>query len=200
MVRLSRPKSLDDSLVDGVRERSNAAFSAVYRLVASELLSFANGMLRDRGAAEDVVQQAFLELARAAPTIKGDGRALRAWLFRSVRFGCLDEIRRRERRPEYPSDEVPDTPVALDHHEGDPALLEALQRLSERHRSIIVLRHVVGHTVDEIAAILESNRTAIYAASARAEQRLRKELLRVESRSVAASQQTDDHTVDREES
>ena len=194
MVLLNRPRTLDDSLVDGIRERSDAAFSTVYQLVASELVSFANGMLHDRGAAEDAVQQAFLELARAAPEIKGDGNSLRAWLYRSVRFGCLDEIRRRQQRPEQPTERLPETPSPQESDDGDPDLLSALQRLGERHRSILVLRHVIGYSVDEIADIMQSNRTAIYAASARAERRLRRELESVESHRSAASQRTEDQT------
>ena len=157
-------------------------------------------MLRDLGAAEDTVQQAFLELARAAPSIKGDGRSLRAWLYRSVRFSCLDEIRRRKRRPEQPTNHLPDRGVDDAVLEGDPALQEALLRLGERHRSILVLRHVIGFSVDEIAQILDSNRTAIYAASSRAERRLRRELLSVESGDAAASQPSEGHADSREAS
>ena len=187
---MTQPRTLDDSLVDGVRARSEQAFATVYQLVASDLLSFANGMLRDRGAAEDAVQQAFLELARAAPTIKGDGRSLRAWLYRSVRFSCLDEIRRRKRRPEQPTGELPERGVDDGVLEGDPLLQEALMKLGERHRAILVLRHVIGCSVDEVAQILGSNRTAIYAASARAERRLRRELAGVESGADPASEQS----------
>jgi RNA polymerase sigma-70 factor (ECF subfamily) len=185
---LNHPRHLDDALVDGIRARSESAFATVYRLVASDLLTFAHGMLHDKGAAEDAVQQAFLELARAAETIEGNGRSLRAWLYRSVRFSCLDEIRRRRRRPERPTDELPDRGVDDPHVEKDPLLRAALLRLSERHRAILVLRHVLGFSIDEIASILGSNRTAVYAAGARAARRLRSELVGVESRASAASQ------------
>ena len=148
-------------------------------------------MLRDRGAAEDAVQQAFLELARAAHTIKGDGASLRAWLYRSVRFSCLDELRRRKRRPEQPTEVLPEHATIVAGDDGDPALHEALMRLGERHRTILVLRHVVGRSVDDVASILGSNRTAVYAASARAERRLRRELSSVESRLHATSEQID---------
>ncbi|MDJ0923737.1 MAG: sigma-70 family RNA polymerase sigma factor [Acidimicrobiia bacterium] len=185
---MSHSRVLDDRLVDGVRARSEKAFAAVYQLLASDLLSFANGMLRDIGAAEDAVQQAFLELARAAPTIKGDARSLRAWLYRSVRFSCLDEIRRRKRRPERPTSELPEVGVDDNAFHGDPSLQDSLSRLSERHRTILILRHVIGFSVDEIARILDTNRTSVYAASARAERRLRRELANVESRGSAASQ------------
>ena len=185
---MSDPRAWDETLVDGIRNRTESAFAAVYRLIASDLLSFANGILRDRGAAEDAVQQAFLELARAAPTIRGDARSLRAWLYRSVRFSCLDELRRRRRRPERPTDALPERGVTDPVLDGDPELHEALLRLNERHRSILVLRHVIGCSVDEIALILGTNRTALYAASARAERRLRRELGAVESEAAASSQ------------
>lgn len=63
---MSRADEALDDLIDGIRHRSEEAFSAVYRLTADGLASYAFGMLHDRPAAEDAVQQAFLELTRAA--------------------------------------------------------------------------------------------------------------------------------------
>ena len=177
----------NDELVDGIRERSEGAFTTVYRLASSDLLSFASGMLHDRGAAEDAVQQAFMELAHAAPGIKGDGRSLGAWLYRSVRFSCLDELRRRRRHPEDPAARLPDPGMDDDVELPDPDLRDALMELTERQRAIIVLRYAIGVPVDDIASILHTNRTAVYAASARAERRLRKLLNAVEFAAAAAS-------------
>lgn len=176
-----------DELVDGIRHRSEEAFSAVYALTANGLASYANGMLRDRLAAEDAVQQAFLELTRAAPNLRGDGRSLRAWLYRSVRFNCLDEIRRRKRHPEMVTHAIPDAGYVDDIDLPDPVLQQALLALSERHRSLLVLRHVVGLSAEEVAAVMETNRTSVYAATARAERRLRHLLEGVESESAPAS-------------
>ena len=176
-----------DEHVDGVRSRSEEAFSAVYALTANSLASYANGMLRDRLAAEDTVQQAFLELARAAPNLRGDGRSLRAWLYRSVRYSCLDEIRRRERRPEVVTDQVPDAGYHDEIDLPDPALQAMLLALTERQRSLLVLRHVVGLSGAQVAKAMGTNRTAVYAATARAERRLRQLLEGVESEHVATS-------------
>ena len=184
---MTRAKDALDEHVDGVRSRSEEAFSAVYTLMANGLASYANGMLRDRLAAEDSVQQAFLELARAAPSLRGDGRSLRAWLYRSVRYSCLDEIRRRERRPEVVTDQVPDAGYRDEIDLPDPALQAALLALSERQRSLLVLRHVVGLPAAEVAQVMQSNRSAVYAATARAERRLRKLLEGVESGTSPAS-------------
>lgn len=134
-------------------------------------------MLRNRVAAEDAVQQAFLELVGAAPELRGDGRSLRVWLFRSVRFTCLDELRRRSRRPEQLTDRLPEASSAksIDHEESamDPNLEAALGRLSDRQRSLVMLRHVAGMSPEEIARVSRTNRSAIYAALSRAEKRLR---------------------------
>lgn len=182
-----------DDLVAGVRSRSDAAFADVYRLTGDPLASFAYSMLRDRQAAEDAVQQAFLELVRAAPSIKGDGRSLRAWLFRSVRFTCLDEIRRRGRRPETPTASMPESVDAYAEVQTpglDPDLENALSQLTERQRSLLALRHVVGLSGSETAEIMGMSRAAAYAATARAEKQLRKLLESVESVRPVASHPT----------
>ncbi len=188
----SRSEDLD-ALVGGIRERSERAFADLHRVMADRLVSYAFGMLRDRQAAEDAVQQAFLELAGSGPSFRGDGRALRAWMYRAVRFNCLDEVRRRTRRPEQPTADLPDT-VAVDTEIDmgfDPELEEALGQLNEQQRSIIVLKHVLGFSGDEIAVILDSNRAAVYASGARAERRLKKILTPVESTGAATSQQVE---------
>lgn len=165
-----------DEIMNGIRTRNEAAFATAYRHTASGLASFAVGMVDDRRFAEDAVQQAFLELVQAAPNIKGDGRSLRAWLFRSVRFTCIDELRRRARRPEHLAASVPDVgveppPAALD---TDPALAAAMGQLTSRQRTLLALRHIVGMNGNEIAQVVGSNRAAVYAATKRAERQLRK--------------------------
>ena len=67
---------------------------------------------------------------------------------------------------------MPDRGFEDDFDDGDPELAAALARINDRHRAILVLRHVIGLSFDEIAQVLGTNRTAVYAASARAERRL----------------------------
>ena len=66
-----------DRWVDGIRRGSNDAYRAVYDQTASDLLSFANGLVRNRASAEDAVQQAFLELVASAHRFRGGGESLR---------------------------------------------------------------------------------------------------------------------------
>lgn len=167
-----------DPHVEGIRDRSEDAFRAVYEMTVDDLVSFAFGMLGDRGAAEDVVQQTFVELIRAAPRIKGRGLSLRAWLFRSVRYGCLDEYRRRSRRPEDLRGDLPEPMIEVDPLAGhlDADLEKALASLSRRHRTVVILRHVVGMSGQEIASVMGTTRKAAYAVLNRAEMNLRSAL------------------------
>lgn len=164
-----------DLHVQGIRDRTDQAFRAVYDALADDLLSFAYGMVSDKRTAEDIVQQSFVELVRSAHKIRGEGRSLRAWLFRSVRYGCMDEYRRRARRPEIPHDVLPETTLDVDPLENhlDPVVEEALASLSKRHRTVVVLRHVSGLSGDEIADVLGTTRRAAYAVLSRAEANLR---------------------------
>lgn len=156
------------------------AFTELYEHMAERLFRFAYRMLRDRGSAEDAVQHAFLELVRARPELDED-RSLEAWMFKSVRFTCLDEIRRRSRRPEVPSERLPETGVEDVVLLVDHELERALSALTPEQQEVLHLKHVEGYDGAEIAEIIDSNRTAVYAMAARAETRLKKLLDPVES-------------------
>ena len=176
-VTSTEPHPLDRQM-DGLRDRSEDAFRVVYEHLADDLVSFAYGMVSDRRTAEDIVQQAFVELVKGAPKIKGDGRALKAWMYRAVRFGCLDEYRRRTRRPERPVESLPEVVVAdesIEHH-LEPELEAALGQLTKRHRTAVLLRHVVGMSGEEIASVLKVSRRAAYSTLHRAEENLRQAL------------------------
>lgn len=170
------PDSDLDALLSGVRRGAPEAFADLYTKLADDLNSFAYGMLRDSRAAEDAVQQAFLELVRGAPKIRGDGRSLRSWLYKSVRFRCLDELRRRRRRPETLVGDFLDAdhPAVEDRVlEFDHELEAALAQLTPDQRAVLYLRHVAGLSGQETAKAMRSTRAAVFATAARAERRLR---------------------------
>lgn len=155
--------------------------------MGDRLFAFAHRMLRHRNDAEDAVQHAFLEFVRARPNLH-EIRSIEAWLFKSVRFTCLDEVRRRGRRPEAPTDQLPEVP-SFDPVLGsvDPELESAIAQLTDEQVHVIHLKHVEGYDGDEIAEIMGSSRAAVYAMASRAESRLKKLLDPVESSATETS-------------
>jgi RNA polymerase sigma factor (sigma-70 family) len=97
--------SESDALLEGVRRRAPDAFRRLYQDNARGLKSFAHSFLRDPASAEDAVQHAFLDLVKSAA---GLHTSPRAWLYKAVRYRCLDELRRRKRRREALFAEVPE--------------------------------------------------------------------------------------------
>jgi RNA polymerase sigma-70 factor, ECF subfamily len=119
------------------------------------LVNLAYQMLGDIGEAEDVVQEAFLRLARTPP---GEVDDVRGWLTVVAGRLCLDQVRSARARREYPGDAEaleasrplnqspypdPADRATLDDEVRD-ALLEVLRRLSPGERVAFVLHDVFG--------------------------------------------------------
>ena len=177
-------------MAQGLARGAPDAYDRLYEAVADRLYAFAYRFLDDQQDAEDAVQQAFLELAQTSRSRDGEvptgGRSLEAWLFASVRFTCIDIVRRRARRPEVPHDRVPEVGDAVEDETRyaiglDPALERALSQLTPEQRQLIHLRFVEGLDGQQIADIMDSNRVAVYAMGARAQRRLKNLLTRIEA-------------------
>jgi RNA polymerase sigma-70 factor (ECF subfamily) len=139
--------------------------AAAWRADRAYLIDLAYRMLGDIGAAEDVVQEAFLRLDLVEP---GEVRDPRGWLTVVTSRLCLDRIRSAHNRRERPSDTAwldnalslgrqtvvdPADRVTLDDEVSD-ALLILLQRLSPAERVSFVLHDVFQLPFDQVAEIL----------------------------------------------
>jgi RNA polymerase sigma-70 factor (ECF subfamily) len=117
------------------------------------LVAFARTMLGDLDAARDLVQEAAAR-ALAARRVPEDPPAYRAWMFRIVRNGALDELRRSRQQT------VPEPP-AIDLWRFDDARIakitieQGLAALSPANREIIALIDIAGFRYCEAADILE---------------------------------------------
>jgi RNA polymerase sigma-70 factor (ECF subfamily) len=148
------------ALLVRVAAGDRAALRAVYVRQSTRLFGIAMAILRDRSAAADVMQDAFLRVwQRAGQFDAGRGDAS-VWLSSIVRYAALDVARRRGR--EMPSDDpdLGDRPVDADALDllaaaEDGARLRAcLDRLEPNNRQGIVLAFVHGLSHPEIAARL----------------------------------------------
>ena len=79
-------------LLASLRTGDQAAFDAIFRLHYAPIVGFAQGLLRDRAAAEDVAQEVMLELWRRRSEVAIQ-ESLRAYLLRAVRNRSLNQLR-----------------------------------------------------------------------------------------------------------
>ncbi len=177
-----------DRLVPRLRAGEEAAFTALYERLVDQLATFAHGQLRDKAAAEDVVQEAFLQFVRNAESFDGDGRQVASWLYRAVRNKCIDRSRSAASRYEadvevLPSDGELEPPAsaALMEATFDPVVAAALDSLTEEQRSVLLLREIDGLDYAEIAEVLGTTRRAAYSAASRARSAMRAALSAAEN-------------------
>jgi RNA polymerase sigma-70 factor, ECF subfamily len=129
------------------------AFIAMIRQYDRPLRSLVFRLMGGRDAMDDVLQDVYLRAYRALPTFRGDATA-GTWLYRIAYNVCIDELRRRQRRPGIGLDEVAEEPdPAIDPSDlaalrGDVA--EALAQLPVDQRAAVLL--VDAHGFDYVRA------------------------------------------------
>jgi len=122
---LSQAGGLDDAtLARAAAAGDRSAFAAIYDRYADRLHDFCVGMLRDRDAAADCVQDVFVTAATKLVQLREPDR-LRSWLYAIARSEALARIRDRKR--EMPSEELPDMPTA----EADLPTMAARSELAD---------------------------------------------------------------------
>jgi RNA polymerase sigma-70 factor (ECF subfamily) len=141
----------------GATLNDEAGIRAAYAAHGSELYGFAVKCLGDAQLAEEAVQETFLRAWRAADRYDATVASLRTWLFAIMRNVVVDLARARAARPRLVGDEPPDRPVA---DELDRVMLawqveEALRRIGEDHRRVLVEVYYRGRPYAEVAAELE---------------------------------------------
>lgn len=133
--------------------------TAMYRVAASYL----------RGEADrlDAVSEAIAKGWEKRGTLR-DERLFSTWMTRILIRECIN-IQRRQRRM-TPVDTLPERAT----EEMEPSgLEEAIDRLPQRQRTMVVLHYVEGYDVREVAAMMTTTKSAVCAGLSRARKRLR---------------------------
>jgi len=121
--------------------------------------AYVAGLVRDRGAAEEVTAAAFERALTRRSSYKPDRGSPRAWLFGIARNAAYDELRRRGRAgPAADDPPVEDTTADAAVRRADLSI--ALAGLSQDERELIALKFEAGLANADIGAVLgisESN-------------------------------------------
>ncbi len=145
-----------DAVADDADADAEAAFTAYVRERRASLYATAYHLTGDRYEAEDLLQSALFSTYRAWSRIS-DKAALGGYLRRTMTNLHISAWRRRKLN-EYPTEELPETAGDQDAMRGTElrtVLWQALARLPELQRTMLVLRYYEGRTDPEIAEILD---------------------------------------------
>ena len=155
------------------------AIRFLYLRYKDNVYGYVLSILRDAHEAEDVTQTVFIKLISAIHRYEPRQVPFTAWILKVARNVALDSL--RQRRP-VPCEEVIESSRAADDssHDRRWGLQQALETLTEEHREVVVLRHLVGLSPGEIADRMGRTESSIHGLHHRARLALRRELIRGE--------------------
>lgn len=188
VLRLSNPWERADG---AVRNRQDE-FEEVALPHSRTLLRVAFRLTVDSASAEDLVQETFLLAWRSFHQFER-GTNARAWLFRILFNAFYGQGRKLRSVPPLVSLDAPDASGAEPVGTASLPLADfaevsqALARLSQEHRTVLLLGVVEGFTCEEISGILRVPIGTVMSRLSRARQALRVQLAPAASNSRAAS-------------
>ncbi|MFY9748534.1 MAG: sigma-70 family RNA polymerase sigma factor [Acidobacteriaceae bacterium] len=151
----------DSALVERIMAGEEDALSALYDRYAGMLFAMLVRILKDTSAAEEVLQDLFLQLWRGASRFDSSRGSLPAWLLVIGRNRALSRLRRPERREilEDPEEFSLESVPSAGDLEDDAARTQLMQRLRgamatlpPEQKEALELAYFEGMTQTEIAA------------------------------------------------
>ncbi len=134
----------------------NEAFAAIIAQTEGMVFSLAFHFFRNRAIAEDLAQDAYLELFRNLHKLDSDTHLVN-WLRQTVTRKCIDRSRRKKFRPHLDLDSVPEPQTEA--VELDPILKAELeQRVAElpaKMQMVVILRFQEDLKLSEIAEAMD---------------------------------------------
>ncbi len=159
-------------LVERAQDGDRQAFQQLVETYQRKVYGICIGMLKDPDDSKDVSQEVFIKVYRYLDKFNFES-SFYTWLYRITVNKCIDFIRKQKRKSEVDYDDgiLREGDVAGDDEllpsrlginpdrvygrkELRKKMLEALETLTEKHRTILILREVEGLSYEEMAEVL----------------------------------------------
>jgi RNA polymerase sigma-70 factor, ECF subfamily len=170
----------DIQLMLQTKNGDSTAFGELFTKHSKGLVAFVYGVIHNRWRAEELVQDAFLQIYRARDRYQPRAR-FSTYLYRVVMNNCLNEIRRLQYGKTVPEDELP--PMADDSEPGPEHYVTGcemasrmqaiLKQLPPNQRAALLLSRVEGFDYREVAQCLGVSEYAVKSLVFRATRSLR---------------------------
>lgn len=170
-------ESQEAALVRRCQTGDKEAFHMLVEQYRSVLFGTAYLLTRDRGLAEDAVQEAFIQIWKYLPSLRLRN-SIKPWLVRIV----VNEAKQQGRKKRVPTVSLEQTPEVVDdsdeaetemvRDEERQHLRRALEMLPLEQREAVVLRYFSDLTVPEVAAVMGQREGTIKSRLSRALDRL----------------------------
>lgn len=175
------------ALVKRCASGEDGAFDELVHMYQNKIINIAYGMLQDREDAYDVAQEVFIKLYRKIGDFSGTA-SLDTWIYKITVNASLDALRKQGRRVRTlplvteNEDESVALPIADEtsapevialRRERQKEIADAIVRLSEKYRSVLILREFEDLDYAQIADALDLSVGTVKSRLNRAREKLR---------------------------
>lgn len=157
-VHANRDKDDLAALLAGVAADDKSAFAKLYGLTSRKLYGVALRILRDRAAAEDIVQEVYFCIWRNASSFDPRLASPIAWMASIVRHAAIDNLRKQKLETMEFGDEservearVPDPADEIDMAQRRAIALAAIRRMDPAKRNLILLAYFREQSRESLA-------------------------------------------------
>jgi RNA polymerase sigma-70 factor (ECF subfamily) len=160
--------------LDRARRHDRHAFSQLYEATYRRVFGYVLARVGEQGAAEDLLQDVYLAALQAIGRFRGktEGEFI-GWLLKIAHAKVMDRFRSQYRHPELRTSDVAATDPRDPLDEVDQRLRleeisDALARLTEEQRNVVLNRMVLGLDLEETSKVMGKNVGSIKALQHRA--------------------------------
>ena len=158
-------RGAEAELIRQLQSGEMGAFDALFAKYRGKILAYIIGMIGDRAAAEDIVQESFLKMVTKIDSIVPE-KGVSSWLYRVARNKAIDGLRKRKSEvlpgPAFsgrddsrePGGDRHDPADAMQVEETRKMVREAVWSLPVKERDLLLLRFYGDLTFREIAGVV----------------------------------------------
>jgi len=181
----TNPELVSDA-VTRAKAGDMSAIHFLYVRFADDVCGYVNSIVHDSHEAEDITQNVFTKLMKAIHKYEPREVPFAAWILRVARNAALDNLRSRRQIPfeEVRTDDDGHEQVGF---ERSQCLRDALWRLPQEQREVLVLRHLAGLSPSEIASRLGKSEGSVHGLHHRGRGALRLALDEMDAAPVVAA-------------
>lgn len=163
--------------LEQIRKGQDEGVETLYVLMGRTMLFVANGVVRDRHAAEDVVQESFVKIVKGIHSYRAGSNGY-AWVCRIVRNTALNDLRKSGGRRWQELGEFDKAAECSFEEKSEASVLveKLMQELSEERRQMVYMKYFLDMTVRDIGKELGKSKSYVAKQIRAAEEQMKKSL------------------------
>lgn len=153
-------------LINRAQSGEKASIGELFEQYHTHVYRYLYYIVGDVHLAEDLTSEVFLRMIRSLPNYRYQGISFQAWLFQIAHNLAIDHFRKVSNKVQVELEEnlhsnEPDLDSTVENNLNSDKLRDALERLNDAQREVIILRFVAGMPINQVAQTLRKSEDTV---------------------------------------